>query len=224
MTHYALRIDYPNLNLIKQYFKNYTNVWIGPIEYKKTSKTPHIHMAFDYEKLSKRQETDILRTPMIEASVIVSGKYSLKEVEITEEYPEIEQAYLYYLTYCCKGNAPCYSNLPQNVLESIPIWIDNKQHKESFRDYVIESYKVIEPISAYYRVDMFGEEKFDFASFRDIEINNIYKHLQKVFKNKRQLFDLGIWRKYLNLILLEYYQEYYELKQPDYIDAMLKIM
>lgn len=220
-TNYSLRIDNPDLEKIKKYFENYTNVYIGHIEYKKNG-TPHIHMAFEYQKLSKRQEEDIFRNPMINQGVILKGKYSLKEVQITETYSDLNDAYRYYLSYCTKGKEPYYTNLTNNV--EIPEWIDTKKDSTTFRNYVIETYKIIEPLQTYYQIDMFGEEKFNFSLFRDIEIQNIYKHLQKTFRNKRQLFDLGIWRKYLNLILLEYYQEYYELKQQDYIDAMLKIM
>lgn len=226
-THYAIRIDInldnpEHINKIIQFFRPHLNVLIGPIEYKKNG-TPHIHCSLDYDKLSVRQLDTIFRNPMKDLNLIKQGKYSFKELEITK-YSNIEESYYHYLAYCMKGKEPLFSTLVPEVVAMIPKWEEKEQpDKRTFRQYVIQTYTIINPYEHYLQQDMYGDEVFNISLFQNVELNNIYNHLMKVFKHKQQLFDLGIWKKYTNLLLLTYYEKYIERRRKSFIQNYTQI-
>lgn len=207
MTHYALRVDYPDLNLIKDYFKNYTNVFIGPIEYKKRTKIPHIHMAFDYERLTVRQENDKLRNPMITNGVITKGKYSLKEVEITEEYPDIVDAYRYYLSYCTKGKKYYYTNLSDEILKTIPIWEDRMSTGTTVIDKLLKKYNHEWVIKRNYLKEFMSSQINKPQKFTKLQKSIIADHVLEfvILNTKETLYSRPHTIRYVMTILLKYY-------------------
>lgn len=198
VTHIAIRIDIQNsdqIKLFKDYLlqNNYTNILIGPVEYK-SNKQPHFHAVFDIpiQDVSERWLNTKLRNPLKDLGIIYPRQFSVKVVEITERYPTLEQAYLYYISYCRKGLPHYYTTMSTELLNKIPEWIpikDLKTKKQlTIKEQIKQGYVPITSKKSY-------EQRI-----------HIIEYLLNYYKQNDKPFTSSSLRMYGNYLLSQFYE------------------